>query len=266
MKGRYRRKANHDWWKRLDEARSRHSVEWHWSKGHAGHVIQEAADRAARKIAALGHVEPSVLQDAVELFEGPIVVGLTATPPDFEEHPAADVERYQRLFGDLDYEMPVPAVVKDGFIAPYQDLAYFVRPTAAELAYVAKADAALHALVEDFCQAAPTGAAGTTARQNLVDWVCTVLATRQLAASHAKDWRTFEQRDSTFAHAARRVDDELRKSDAREVPLELAHQAKPGVDGRAKVGRAAHGIGLQEVIRAHALANHSRRPSPAMGV
>jgi hypothetical protein len=132
------------------------------------------------------------------------VVGLTATPPDFEEHSAADVERYQRLFGDLDYEMPVPAVVKDGFIAPYQDLAYFVRPTAAELAYVAKADAALHALVEDFCQAAPTGAAGTTARQNLVDWVCTVLATRQLPASTAKDWRTFEQRDRTFAHAARR--------------------------------------------------------------
>src|SRR5256712_582206 len=66
MKGTYRRKANHDWWKRLDEARSRHSVEWHWSKGHAGHVIQEAADRAARKIAALGHVEPSVLQDAVD--------------------------------------------------------------------------------------------------------------------------------------------------------------------------------------------------------
>ena len=31
-----------------------------------GHVIQEAADRAARKIAALGHVEPAVLQDAVD--------------------------------------------------------------------------------------------------------------------------------------------------------------------------------------------------------
>jgi ribonuclease HI len=66
MKGQYRRKTNHEWWKRLDEARSRHRVEWRWSKGHAGHIIQEAADRAARKIAALGHVEPSVLQDAVD--------------------------------------------------------------------------------------------------------------------------------------------------------------------------------------------------------
>lgn len=66
MSGRFRRKANHEWWKRLDAAAGRHKVEWTWSKGHAGHVIQEAADRAARKLAALGHVEPSVLQDAVD--------------------------------------------------------------------------------------------------------------------------------------------------------------------------------------------------------
>lgn len=66
MSGRFRRKKNHEWWKRLDEASAPHKVEWQWSQGHAGHVIQEAADRAARKIAALGHVEPAVLQDAVD--------------------------------------------------------------------------------------------------------------------------------------------------------------------------------------------------------
>ena len=66
MSGRYRRKTNHEWWKRLDKAVSDHQVEWHWAQGHVGHVIQEAADKAARKIAALGHVEPAVLQDAVD--------------------------------------------------------------------------------------------------------------------------------------------------------------------------------------------------------
>ena len=66
MSGRFRRKTNHEWWKRLDEASSRHQVEWRWAQGHAGHVVQEAADKAARKIAALGHVEPAVLQDAVD--------------------------------------------------------------------------------------------------------------------------------------------------------------------------------------------------------
>ena len=66
MKGSFRRKTNHDWWKRLDEAAERHEIDWQWSQGHAGHLIQETADRAARKIAALGHVEPAVLQDAVD--------------------------------------------------------------------------------------------------------------------------------------------------------------------------------------------------------
>ena len=66
MKGNFRRKTNHEWWKRLDEASHRHQIEWQWSQGHVGHVIQEAADKAARKIAALGHVEPAVLQDAVD--------------------------------------------------------------------------------------------------------------------------------------------------------------------------------------------------------
>src|SRR6202163_2205155 len=66
MCGRFRRKTNHEWWKRLDNASARHQGEWIWEQGHAGHVIPKAADRAQRKIAALGHVEPSVLQDAVD--------------------------------------------------------------------------------------------------------------------------------------------------------------------------------------------------------
>ena len=81
MKGNFRRKANHDWWKRLDEAAGRHEIDWQWSQGHVGHVIQEAADRAARKIAALGHVEPAVLQDAVDR------VGVTEADEDGDDAP-----------------------------------------------------------------------------------------------------------------------------------------------------------------------------------
>lgn len=81
MCGRFRRKTNHEWWKRLDNAAARHQVEWNWEQGHAGHLIQEAADRAARKIAALGHVEPSVLQDAVDR------VGVTEPQDGVEEEP-----------------------------------------------------------------------------------------------------------------------------------------------------------------------------------
>ena len=66
MSGRFRRKSNQEWWERLDEAARAHTVDWEWAKGHAGHIIQEAADRAARRIAALGRVDETVLRDAVD--------------------------------------------------------------------------------------------------------------------------------------------------------------------------------------------------------
>ena len=66
MAGRFRRKTNHVWWERLDKAASRHNVTWQWTAGHAGHVIQEAVDRAARRIASLGRVDEEVLRAAEE--------------------------------------------------------------------------------------------------------------------------------------------------------------------------------------------------------
>ncbi len=40
---------NEDLWKRLDAARQRHQVDWRWVKGHAGHELNERADRLANK-------------------------------------------------------------------------------------------------------------------------------------------------------------------------------------------------------------------------
>jgi len=40
---------NEDLWRRLDEARARHQVKWHWVKGHAGHELNERADTLANE-------------------------------------------------------------------------------------------------------------------------------------------------------------------------------------------------------------------------
>jgi ribonuclease HI len=66
MNGRFRRKANLPWWERLDRAAKAHKVHWEWTRGHAGHVLQEAADHAARSIAAAGRVEESILRETVD--------------------------------------------------------------------------------------------------------------------------------------------------------------------------------------------------------
>jgi ribonuclease HI len=61
LKGNFRRKANHDFWSRLDRAASRHRIVWEWTRGHAGHPEQELCDRIARRIATAGVVDESTL-------------------------------------------------------------------------------------------------------------------------------------------------------------------------------------------------------------
>ena len=49
---------NEDLWRRLDEARLRHEVDWRWVKGHSGHTLNDRADALARKgmLEALGEI------------------------------------------------------------------------------------------------------------------------------------------------------------------------------------------------------------------
>lgn len=65
MGGTWKRKTNHDWWKRLDNAAEKHQITWEWTRGHAGHEIQEIADQTARKVALLGRVDEAMLEEAV---------------------------------------------------------------------------------------------------------------------------------------------------------------------------------------------------------
>lgn len=40
---------NVDLWRQLDELASRHRVDWHWVRGHAGHADNERADALANR-------------------------------------------------------------------------------------------------------------------------------------------------------------------------------------------------------------------------
>ena len=40
---------NEDLWRRLDELARDHAIEWHWVRGHAGHVDNERADALANR-------------------------------------------------------------------------------------------------------------------------------------------------------------------------------------------------------------------------
>ncbi|MBE8168759.1 MAG: ribonuclease HI [Shewanella sp.] len=54
---------NVDLWKRLDEARKIHTIDWKWVKGHAGHVENERCDDLAREAA---EASPTTIDTAYE--------------------------------------------------------------------------------------------------------------------------------------------------------------------------------------------------------
>jgi hypothetical protein len=152
-----------------------------------------------------------VLNDAQDLLDGPLVLGLTATPPDVRGHAPEDVQRYSTFFGPVDFEVPIPALVKEKLLAPYQDLVLFVRPTSKELEFVADADARLHAIIEELCEpredAPPAESAEADAPSRvepLPQWISNVLAERRLPAGPVDNWTLFVRRDRALADAGRR--------------------------------------------------------------
>jgi len=66
MNDAYKRKANHEFWLRLDRATAPHQITWTWTRGHAGHRWQEKCDEAARLIARTGQVDLDALQRILE--------------------------------------------------------------------------------------------------------------------------------------------------------------------------------------------------------
>jgi len=145
-----------------------------------------------------------VLSEVRGLFGDPVILGLTATPPDLDDADPDDAERYRTFFGPVDYEVPVPALVRDGNLAPYQDLAYFVRPSVGEMRYIAGVAGDFDRLVADLRAAPPPPVGGEPPRvPGLDDWLEHVLGDLRLPSVDAKDWPSFRRRDQTFADAAR---------------------------------------------------------------
>ena len=140
-----------------------------------------------------------VLTEVREYFDNPIVLGLTATPPDFQHYEKSDVERYQEFFGEIDYEVPVPALVRDSNLAPYQDLAFFVRPSQNELSYVAKVDEEFQELLNELYQEQNY----QNATLPIDKWVYKAIEERKSPGGKKEDWDQFSKRYGGFANAGR---------------------------------------------------------------
>ncbi|MBT6684607.1 MAG: DEAD/DEAH box helicase family protein [Euryarchaeota archaeon] len=141
-----------------------------------------------------------VLSEIRKYFGNPIVLGLTATPPDLNSVNIKDGKRYQEFFGEIDYEVPVPALVRNSNLSPYQDLAYFVRPSNDELIYISNVDREFEELIYDISN----GKSKSKDRIPKLDvWLSEVLEGLILPSGAAKNWSNFVRRDETLANHSR---------------------------------------------------------------
>ena len=75
-----------------------------------------------------------LLQAVIGQLGKPRIVGLTATPPHLMT--AEQAALHKTLFGAVDLEVSAPALVREGLLAPYQELAFLTRPSPAEADYI----------------------------------------------------------------------------------------------------------------------------------
>ena len=134
------------------------------------------------------------LKDA---FDDPVILGLTATPPNPEAVEGA--QHYSDLLGDVDYEVPTPALVRDSNLAPYQDLCYFVRPSAKELAYISEADASFLSVVEEISQPHEDSSRALA----FPDWLYSNLDSKTIPGRGELSWSEFNKTLPDFSQAAR---------------------------------------------------------------
>ena len=184
------------------------------SKGNALWVLHDSAKKKLETLRGsgigliildechhlLGHWG-RILSDIRDYFGNPIVLGLTATPPDLNGVNLVDLKRYQEFFGEIDYEVPVPTLVRNSNLSPYQDLVYFVRPTTEEMEYIANVDKDFNNLIEEISRKPDSGSENRC--QGLDIWLFDILSNLELPGGSAKDWKSFVRRDESLANLSR---------------------------------------------------------------
>jgi hypothetical protein len=130
-----------------------------------------------------------------ELGDQVFLVGLTATPPGDME--AKEAELYQELFGGADFEVVTPAVVKEGILAPFQELAYITTPLEHEAQYLREEHTRFLELTTAIVDPG-------FASLSFLDWIWRRTVERAGATGAQVSWSRFEQAEPALAQAAMR--------------------------------------------------------------
>lgn len=130
-----------------------------------------------------------VMREIIHILNAKCVIGLTATPPIDEDK--EKIECYTALLGEIDYYIPLPAVVKEGLLSPYQDLVYFCMPEKAELEYIENCHLKFKKLTELF----------NKNNSDFYFWIFDRIVKRTLISGETQEWTKFINSRPRFAAA-----------------------------------------------------------------
>jgi superfamily II DNA or RNA helicase len=135
------------------------------------------------------------------------IVGLTATAPDALTKDEADL--YASLLGPVDFTIPAPALVREQFLAPYQELAWLTRPLVTETSWLAEHDIRFQELITTLHEDSEEPA-------SLPAWVIRRIGDRTGGGTGeaAESWTGFQRRHPALARAGAR----FLASGGRELP------------------------------------------------
>lgn len=89
-----------------------------------------------------------IVLDKVKKVISPTIIGLTATPPYDSSY--TEWERYLTMNGEIDIEISVPELIKEGDLCPHQDYVYLSQPTQEELQQITKFRNNVSAVFDEF--------------------------------------------------------------------------------------------------------------------
>lgn len=130
----------------------------------------------------------AIMTHVIKQLDDAVVIGLTGTPP--EGKSSSQETRYMSLVGEIDYQVPTPALVKEAGLAPFQDLVYFTEPTEKEDKFLEEQHAEFHRLLEELIQSEPP---------LLTQWVI-----ERMTQLSKESWESFYNKTPSLATAMAR--------------------------------------------------------------
>lgn len=129
-----------------------------------------------------------IIQELLRKIKNPFLLGLTATPP--YSATEQQMSNYLQILGEVDYEIPTPAVIKEGNLAPFQDLVFFCQPSKRENEFI-------HSLQTQFNQL--VNQIGVS--QNFKEWIHQKIVLRYNEYKKTIHWTEFYHTQPALAVA-----------------------------------------------------------------